>query len=71
MECYKICLLSDHLSEYKQVKNEHQLNEDDIDPDTYQEIIDRHINDLLRDTNKCELNDALDDRVEEIDPELP
>ena len=71
MECYKICLLSDHLSENKQAENEHQLNEDDIDPDTYQEIIDRHINDLLHDINKCDLNDALDDRVEEIDPELP
>lgn len=52
-------------------ENEHQLNEDDIDPDTYQDIIDRHINDLLRDINKCDLNDALEDRVEEIDPELP
>jgi hypothetical protein len=52
-------------------ENEHQLNEDDIEPDTYQDIIDRHINDLLHDINRCDLNDALEDRVEEIDPELP
>ena len=30
-------------------ENEHQLNENGVEPDTYQDIIDRHINDLLDD----------------------
>ncbi len=52
-------------------ENEHQLNENEVEPDTYQDIIDRHINDLLNDINKCDLNDALEKMVEDIDPELP
>jgi len=52
-------------------ENEHQLNENGVEPDTYQDIIDRHINDLLNDIDKCDLNDAVEDMVEEIDPELP
>jgi len=28
-------------------ENEHQLNENGVEPDTYQDIIDRHINDLM------------------------
>ena len=52
-------------------ENEHQLNENGVEPDTYQDIIDRHINDLLHDIDKCSLNDALEEMVEEIDPELP
>ena len=52
-------------------ENEHQLNENGVVPDTYQEIIDRHINDLLNDINKCDLNDAVEQMVEDIDPELP
>ena len=52
-------------------ENEHQLNENGVEPDTYQDIIDRHINDLLNDINKCDLNDALEQMVEDIDPELP
>ena len=51
-------------------ENEHQLNENGVEPDTYQDIIDRHINDLLNDINKCDLNDALEQTVEDIDPEL-
>jgi hypothetical protein len=39
--------------------------------DTYQDIIDRHINDLLNDINEYNLNDDLEEIVEEIDPELP
>lgn len=52
-------------------ENEHQLNENGVEPDTYQDIIDRHINDLLNDINKCNLNDAVEEMVEDIDPELP
>jgi hypothetical protein len=52
-------------------ENEHQLNENGVEPDTYQDIIDRHINDLLNNINKCDLNDALEQMVEDIDPELP
>ena len=52
-------------------ENEHQLNENGVEPDTYQDIIDRHINDLLNDINKCDLNDAVEQMVEDIDPELP
>lgn len=52
-------------------ENEHQLNENGVEPDTYQDIIDRHINDLLHDINKCNLNDDVEEMVEEIDPELP
>ncbi|RPJ23766.1 MAG: hypothetical protein EHM25_15205 [Nitrosopumilales archaeon] len=52
-------------------ENEHQLNENGVEPDTYQDIIDRHINDLLNDINKCKLNDAVEEMVEDIDPELP
>jgi len=37
-------------------ENEHQLIENGVEPDTYQDIIDRHINDLLNDINKCNLN---------------
>lgn len=52
-------------------ENEHQLNENDVEPDLYQDIIDRHINDLLDDIDKCDLDNAIEDMVEEIDPELP
>jgi hypothetical protein len=52
-------------------ENEHQLNENGVEPDTYQDIIDRHINDLLNDIDKCDLNDAVEQMVEDIDPELP
>jgi hypothetical protein len=52
-------------------ENEHQLNENGVEPDTYQDIIDRHINDLLNDIDKCNLNDAVEQMVEDIDPELP
>jgi hypothetical protein len=52
-------------------ENEHQLNENGVEPDTYQDIIDRHINDLLNDIKKCDLNDAVEEMVEDIDPELP
>jgi len=52
-------------------ENEHQLNENGVEPDTYQDIIDRHINDLLNDINKCNLNDDVEEMVEDIDPELP
>ena len=52
-------------------ENEHQLNENGVEPDTYQDIIDRHINHLLNDINKCNLNDAVEEMVEDIDPELP
>lgn len=52
-------------------ENEHQLNENGVEPDTYQDIIDRHINDLLNDINKCNLNDDVEEIVEDIDPELP
>jgi len=52
-------------------ENEHQLNENDVKPDLYQDIIDRHINDLQDDIDKCDLDDAIEDMVEEIDPELP
>jgi len=52
-------------------ENEHQLNENGVEPDTYQDIIDRHINDLLKDINKCNLNDDVEEMVEDIDPELP
>jgi len=52
-------------------ENEHQLNENDVEPDTYQEIIDRHINDLLDDIDKCNLDDDIEEMVEDIDPELP
>ena len=52
-------------------ENEHQLNENGVEPDTYQDIIDRHINDLLNDIDKCNLNDAVEEMVEDIDPELP
>jgi hypothetical protein len=52
-------------------ENEHQLNENGVEPDTYQDIIDRHINDLLNDINKCNPNDAVEEIVEDIDPELP
>jgi hypothetical protein len=52
-------------------ENEHQLNENGVEPDTYQDIIDRHINDLLHYINKCNLNDDLEEMVEEIDPDLP
>lgn len=52
-------------------ENEHQLNENGVEPDTYQDIIDRHINDLLNDIDKCDLNNAVEEMVEEIDPELP
>jgi hypothetical protein len=52
-------------------ENEHQLNENGVEPDTYQDIIDRHINDLLNNINKCDLNDALEQMVEDMDSELP
>ena len=48
-----------------------KLNENDVEPDLYQDIIDRHINDLQDDIDKCDLDDAIEDMVEEIDPELP
>jgi len=52
-------------------ENEHQLNEHGVQPDTYQDIIDRHINDLLNDISKCDLNDDVQEMVQDIDPELP
>lgn len=52
-------------------ENEHQLNENGVEPDTYQDIIDRHINDLLDDIDKCDLDDDIEEMVEDIDPELP
>ncbi len=52
-------------------ENEDEINENGVEPDTYQDIIDRHINDLLNDINKCDLNDAVEQMVEDIDPELP
>jgi hypothetical protein len=48
-----------------------QLNENDVEPDTYEEIIDRHINDLLDHIDKCNLDDEIEEMVEDIDPELP
>jgi len=59
------------VSEDDIAENEHQLNEHGVEPDTYQDIIDRHINDLLNDINKCNLNDAVEEMVKDIDPELP
>jgi hypothetical protein len=52
-------------------ENEHQLNENGVEPDTYQDIIDRHINDLLDDIDRCDLDDDIEEMVEDIDPELP
>ena len=52
-------------------ENEHQLNENGVEPDTYQDVIDRHINDLLDDIDKCDLDDDIEEMVEDIDPELP
>jgi hypothetical protein len=59
------------VSEDDIAENEHQLNEHGVEPDRYQDIIDRHINDLLNDINKCNLNDAVEEMVKDIDPELP
>ena len=52
-------------------ENEHQLNENGVEPDTYQDVIDRHINDLLDDIDRCDLDDDIEEMVEDIDPELP
>jgi hypothetical protein len=52
-------------------ENEHQLNENGVEPDTYQDVIDRHINDLRDDIDKCDLDDDIEEMVEDIDPELP
>jgi hypothetical protein len=41
-----------------------------VEPDTTQDIIGCHINDLPNDINKCDLNDAVEQMVEDIDPEL-
>ena len=51
-------------------ENEYQLNENGVEPDIYQEIIDRRINDLPDDIDKCNLDDDIEEMVEDIDPEL-
>lgn len=59
-------------------ENEHQLNENGVEPDLYREIIDRHLEDLLDDIDdaldddKCDnLDNDIEEMIDDIDLDLP
>jgi hypothetical protein len=53
-------------------ENEHELNEKGVEPDLYKDIINRHLDDLLDDVNKCNnLDDDIEEMLDDIDLDLP
>ena len=53
-------------------ENEHQLNENGVEPDLYEDIINRHLDDLMDDVEECNnLDDDIEEMIEDIDLDLP
>lgn len=59
-------------------ENEHQLNENGVEPDLYRDIINRHLEDLLDDIDdaldddKCDnLDNDIEEMIDDIDFDLP
>jgi hypothetical protein len=60
------------------VENEHELNENGVDPDLYEDIINSHLDDLLDDIDdaldddKCDnLDSDIEEMLDDIDLDLP
>ncbi|MGI0000250.1 MAG: hypothetical protein ACRD6Q_03415, partial [Nitrososphaeraceae archaeon] len=61
------------VSEQDIVDNEHELNEEGVEPDLYEDIIDEHLEDLLDEVeDECDnLDDDVDRMIGEIQFKLP